>query len=86
MRSRLGGPLNLSSELLPELSEFNSAVDINQFLARLLVLVAKGRVSPRRASVLAYVTLRAQLSFVGPPKQPKARSPWAGTRSHEKPS
>jgi hypothetical protein len=48
--------LDLSPDLLPELSEFNSAVDINQFLARLLVLVTKGRVSPRRASVLAYIT------------------------------
>ena len=34
--------LDLSAELLPQLSEFNSAVDINQFLARLLVLVTKG--------------------------------------------
>src|SRR6266704_417672 len=47
---------DLSAELLPELSQFNSGVDINKFLARLLVLVTKGRVSPRRASVLAYVT------------------------------
>ena len=47
---------DLSSDLLPELSEFDSAVDINQFLARLLVLVTKGRVSPRRASVLGYIT------------------------------
>jgi hypothetical protein len=47
---------DLSAELLPELSEFNSAVDINQFLARLLVLVTKGRISPRRASVLGYIT------------------------------
>jgi hypothetical protein len=47
---------DLSADLLPELSEFNSAVDINQFLARLLVLVTKGRVSPRRASVLGYIT------------------------------
>jgi hypothetical protein len=48
--------LDLSGELLPELSEFDSAVDINKFLAKLLVLVTKGRVSPRRASVLAYIT------------------------------
>ena len=48
--------LDLSAELLPQLSEFNSAVDIKQFLARLLVLVTKGRVSPRCASVLAYIT------------------------------
>jgi len=47
---------DLSAELLPELSEFNSGVDINKFLARLLVLVTKGRISPRRAAVLSYIT------------------------------
>jgi hypothetical protein len=47
---------DLSAELLPELSEFESAIDINKFLARLLVLVTKGRISPRRASVLGYIT------------------------------
>jgi len=47
---------DLSPDLLPQLSQFDSAVDVNQFLARLLVLVTKGRVSPRRASVLAYIT------------------------------
>jgi hypothetical protein len=47
---------DLSPELLPELSEFASGIDIRQFLARLLTLVAKGRISPRRASVLAFIT------------------------------
>ena len=47
---------DLSADLLPELSEFSSGTDIRQFLARLLLLVTKGRVSPRRASVLAYIT------------------------------
>jgi hypothetical protein len=47
---------DLSAELLPELSEFQSAVDVNQFLARLLIQVTKGRVTPRRAAVLAYIT------------------------------
>jgi hypothetical protein len=47
---------DLSPDLLPQLSEFDSAVDIYQFLNRLLVLVAKGRISPRRAAVLAYIT------------------------------
>jgi len=47
---------DFSADLLPELSEFDSAVDINKFLARLLVLVTKARISPRRASVLAYIT------------------------------
>ncbi len=47
---------DLSADLLPELSEFSAGVDIRQFLARLLTLVTKGRISPRRASVLAYIT------------------------------
>jgi len=47
---------DLSSDLLPEPSDFTSANDLRQFLARLLVLVTKGGVSPRRAAVLAYIT------------------------------
>jgi hypothetical protein len=47
---------DLSADLLPELSEFTSGTDIRQFLACLLTLVTKGRISPRRASVLAYIT------------------------------
>src|SRR6266852_3657499 len=47
---------DLSPDLLPELSEFSVGADIRQFLARLLTLVTKGRISPRRASVLAYIT------------------------------
>src|SRR5713101_5922946 len=47
---------DLSADLLPELSEFSAGADIRQFLARLLTLVTKGRISPRRASVLAYIT------------------------------
>jgi len=47
---------DLSSELLPELSEFAAGTDIRQFLARLLTLVAKGSISPRRASVLAFIS------------------------------
>jgi len=48
--------VDLSAELIGELSEFEFAVDINKFLAKLLVLLTKGRVSPRRASVLADIT------------------------------
>jgi hypothetical protein len=47
---------DLSADLLPEPSEFSSGTDIAQFLARLLILITKGRISPRRASVLAFVT------------------------------
>jgi hypothetical protein len=48
--------LDLSAELLPELSASQGRVDLRQFLARLLALVTQGRVTPRRASVLAYIT------------------------------
>ena len=57
--SRLQSPSDsedLSADLLPQPSEFDAAVPINQFLARLLILVTKGRVTPRRAAVLAYIT------------------------------
>jgi hypothetical protein len=48
--------VDLSAELIGEHSDFQSAVAINNFLTNLLVQVTKGRVSPRRASVLAYIT------------------------------
>jgi hypothetical protein len=47
---------DLAAGLLPELSEFKSAIRLDQFLARLLVVVTKGRISPRRAAVLSYIT------------------------------
>ena len=46
---------DLSVDLLPQLSELSPSIDLRQFLARLLTLVTRGRVSPRRASVLAYI-------------------------------
>ena len=47
---------DLSADLLPELNEFSSGEDVQKFLARLVVQVTKGRVSPRRAAVLGYLT------------------------------
>ncbi|HEY6944987.1 MAG TPA: hypothetical protein VI431_07585 [Candidatus Acidoferrum sp.] len=47
---------DLSADLLPELNQFSSAEDVQKFLARLVVQVTKGRVSPRRAAVLGYLT------------------------------
>lgn len=47
---------DLSADLLPELTEFSSGEDVQKFLARLVVQVTKGRVSPRRAAVLGYLT------------------------------
>jgi hypothetical protein len=47
---------DFSAELIGELTDFESAVAINKFLTNLLTLVSKGRISPRRAAVLAYIT------------------------------
>ena len=46
---------DLTADLLPQLSELLPSIDLRQFLARLLTLVTRGRISPRRASVLAYI-------------------------------
>ena len=54
---------DLSSDLLPQPSNFSETGDIHVFLTRLLSQVTKGRISPRRAAVLAYITnqlLRSQ--------------------------
>ena len=53
-------PLNdsddLSPDLLPQPSDFSNTGEIHAFLTRLLAQVTKGRISPRRAAVLAYIT------------------------------
>jgi hypothetical protein len=42
--------------LTADLREFRSAIPINEFLARLLLLLAENKISARRAAVLAYIT------------------------------
>ena len=49
-------PADLAASLTAGLSEFNSAVPINDFLSLLLLLLSQNRISPRRAAVLAYIT------------------------------
>ena len=44
----------LAAELIAGLTEFKSAVPINDFLSRLLLLQAQERIHPRRAAVMAY--------------------------------
>ena len=46
---------DLSADLLPEPTDFSYGEDVQKFLARLVVQVAKGRVSPRRAAVLGFL-------------------------------
>src|SRR5579872_5370722 len=45
---------DLTAHLTTGLTEFNSAEPINQFLSRLLLLLAQDRISPRRGAVMAY--------------------------------
>ena len=49
-------PADLAATLTAGLGEFKSPAPINDFLSRLLLLLAQNRISPRRAAVLAYIT------------------------------
>lgn len=49
-------PADLSATLTADLSDFKSAVPINDPLSRLLLVLAQDRISPRRAAVLAYIS------------------------------
>jgi hypothetical protein len=46
----------IASTLTANLTDFTSAVQINDFLSRLLLLLAQDKISTRRAAVLAYIT------------------------------
>ena len=47
---------DVTATLTANLSEFRSAIPINDFLARLLLLLAQNRIGPRKAAVLTYIT------------------------------
>jgi hypothetical protein len=49
-------PPETALTLTADLKEFRSAIPINEFLARLLLLLAENKISARRAAVLAYIT------------------------------
>lgn len=49
-------PAEIASTLTANLDDFSSAVQINDFLSRLLLLLAQDKISTRRAAVLAYIT------------------------------
>ena len=55
---------DLSADFLIQLDDFQSADQINQFLAKLLILVVQNRISPRRAAVLTYITNQLLHSLV----------------------
>ena len=45
---------NLAADLTADLAKFTQAEPINEFLSRLLLLLAQDRISPRRGAVMAY--------------------------------
>jgi len=49
---------DLSEDLLYGPLQFSSAENLREYLTRLLILMTEGRASPRRASVLAYITIQ----------------------------
>jgi hypothetical protein len=49
-----GEVVDLSAELMADVTKFTSASDINKFLSKILILLSQDRISPRRASILAY--------------------------------
>ena len=53
---------DLSAELLGLPTERASAMEVKQFLSRLVHLLAKGRISPRRAAVLVNITNQLRYS------------------------
>ena len=60
---------DLSADLLPNGADFSSAGDLREYLLRLLILMTEGRVSPRRASILAYVTTQLLHTHVAAEKE-----------------
>jgi hypothetical protein len=72
-----GKAAGLAAELIDGLTEFNSAIPINEFLSRLLRFQAQDRIPPRRAAVMAYTcnlllrTLPAIEHELNPPDEPR---------------
>jgi len=57
---------DFSAELLGHPSELASTLEVKHFLSRLLRLVTSGRISPRRAAVLVYITNQLHFSHASP--------------------
>ena len=52
----LPDPAEIAATLIANLDDFTSALQVNDFLSRLLLLLAQDKISTRRAAVLAYIT------------------------------
>ena len=68
-------PANLAATLTTGLGEFTSAAPINDFLSRLLLLLAQNRISPRRAAVLAYITNQLLRTLSAMEQEAAAKNP-----------
>jgi hypothetical protein len=55
LRQSQQDPDDPSPDLLDKLTEFHSAYEVNEFLARLLFLLVRNRISAKRAGVLTYI-------------------------------
>jgi hypothetical protein len=64
---------DLAAALTNGLTGFKSAAPINDFLSRLLLLLAQDRISPRRAAVLAYITNQLLRTVAVMEQEPAAR-------------
>jgi hypothetical protein len=69
---------SLSAELIAGLTEFKSAVPINDFLSRLLRFQAQDCIAPRRAAVMAYTCnlLLRTLPALAHDLNPQDGEPW----------
>ncbi|HKW61207.1 MAG TPA: hypothetical protein VJN89_01565 [Candidatus Acidoferrum sp.] len=67
---------DLSSDLLGGELKFSSAEDLRESLTRLLILMTQGRVSPRRACGLAYITNQLLHSHVVAEKEADEPQPF----------
>ena len=66
---------DLAATLTDGLGEFKSPAPINDFLSRLLLLLAQNRISARRAAVLAYITNQILRTLSAMEQEAAAKNP-----------
>ena len=67
---------DLSEDLLYGPLQFSSAEALREYLTRLLTTTTRGRISPRRASVLAYITTQLLHTHVAAEKEADQSQPF----------
>ena len=67
---------DLSEDLLYGPLQFSSAEALREYLTRLLTTTTRGRISPRRASVLAYITIQLLHTHVAAEKEADQSQPF----------